>query len=76
MIRITIHDLTAVEREFLDGLFAQSLGNQADGGYASTLFATAAIACAAARGIRAHTALAITSSGLVMTLPDPSGASA
>lgn len=66
--RITIHQLMARERELLGGLFA------AAGGVADERFTIAALACAAARGIPAHTAIALTDAGLVVDLliPDPS----
>lgn len=62
-MRITIHDLAALEREWLGGLFAQS------GGIADERFTIAALTSAAARGIRAHSAVGITTAGLVVDLP-------
>ncbi len=63
--RVTIHDLTAIEREFLGALFSVA------GGVANREFALAATASAAARGIKAHAAVAITDAGLVVELESP-----
>jgi hypothetical protein len=65
--RITIHDLGALEREFLGALFARA------GGVADHDFAVAATATAGARGIKAHAVVALTDMGLVVELETPHG---
>jgi hypothetical protein len=65
--RITIHDLTTTERELLGGLWTNA------GAVADERFTLAVLASAAARGIRAHSAIGLTAAGVVVWVPIADG---